>query len=628
MAKRQFKAGSTDQTVDIFVQDSSSTTGDGLTGLAYNTASLTCYYRKGATGTATALSLATQTVGGAHSDGGFVQIDSTNMPGVYRLDLSDTMLATAGWVTIYLRGATNMAPCVMELEIVSYDPFDAVRLGLTALPNANAAASNGLLTSGTGSHQISTNSGQMLVQSGTGTGQLDFTSGVVKASLVQLLGSAITGTASQLAAAFTKFFNVSTPTGTVNSLPDAVPGASGGLFIAGTNASCTITGNLLVQGGITVTQSSSNQPAIIATGNGTGQGARFVGGNGAAGVDIAGTGAASGLTIGAGTGAGTGLAIVGGGTSGVGISITTTSGDGISITPTAGHGVVVTANGSSKHGMQITGGTSGTSDGVKFVAGSGGVSFNATLSTVTNVTNAPTSGDLTATMKASLADAVWDEAKSGHVTAGTFGEGASDWASQTALADIATDVQTLGDTAATILGDTNELQTDWANGGRLDVILDARASQTSVDTLAGYVDTEVASIISTLSTIAGYLDTEIAAILADTNELQTDWANGGRLDLMLDAILADTGTDGVVLSAAMMNKIADHVRRRTQANVEASSDGDTLSLKSQYGAIQQMQNSNTTDEAGKITVKKTNGDSLGTLTLSTDAGAEPVDGVS
>ncbi len=31
-------------------------------------------------------------------------------------------------------------------------------------------------------------------------------------------------------------------------------------------------------------------------------------------------------------------------------------------------------------------------------------------------------------------------------------------------------------------------------------------------------------------------------IEADTNELQTDWANGGRLDLIIDQILADTGT--------------------------------------------------------------------------------------
>jgi hypothetical protein len=35
-------------------------------------------------------------------------------------------------------------------------------------------------------------------------------------------------------------------------------------------------------------------------------------------------------------------------------------------------------------------------------------------------------------------------------------------------------------------------------------------------------------------------NTSIAAILADTNELQTDWANGGRLDLLIDGIKART----------------------------------------------------------------------------------------
>ena len=50
-------AGSTDQTIDVFLQDSSSSTGAGLTGLLYNTSGLTCYYRKGATGTSTQLSL-------------------------------------------------------------------------------------------------------------------------------------------------------------------------------------------------------------------------------------------------------------------------------------------------------------------------------------------------------------------------------------------------------------------------------------------------------------------------------------------------------------------------------------------------------------------------------------------
>jgi hypothetical protein len=36
--------------------------------------------------------------------------------------------------------------------------------------------------------------------------------------------------------------------------------------------------------------------------------------------------------------------------------------------------------------------------------------------------------------------------------------------------------------------------------------------------------------------------TQLSAIVADTNELQIDWADGGRLDVILDAVLVDTGT--------------------------------------------------------------------------------------
>jgi hypothetical protein len=51
----------------------------------------------------------------------------------------------------------------------------------------------------------------------------------------------LTETAGLLAGGFKKFFNVATPTGTLNSLADAVPGAAGGGFIAGTNAATAIT---------------------------------------------------------------------------------------------------------------------------------------------------------------------------------------------------------------------------------------------------------------------------------------------------------------------------------------------------------------------------------------------------
>ena len=79
----------------------------------------------------------------------------------------------------------------------------------------------------------------VLLSSGTGTGQLDFTSGVIKANLAQILGTALTETATYLAAGFKKFFNVATPTGTVNSIPDAVAGATNGISIVGSAQALT-----------------------------------------------------------------------------------------------------------------------------------------------------------------------------------------------------------------------------------------------------------------------------------------------------------------------------------------------------------------------------------------------------
>lgn len=64
------------------------------------------------------------------------------------------------------------------------------------------------------------------------------------------------------------------------------------------------------------------------------------------------------------------------------------------------------------------------------------------------------------------------------------------------------------DTAAT-LADTNELQTDWADGGRLDLILDARASQTSVDDLP--TNSELATALAAAD------DAVLAAIAALNN---------------------------------------------------------------------------------------------------------------
>lgn len=153
---------------------------------------------------------------------------------------------------------------------------------------------------------------------------------------------------------------------------------------------------------------------------------------------------------------------------------------------------------------------------------------------------------------------------------------------------------------AAILADTNELQTDWANGGRLDLILDSAASAgdpwstalpgaygagtagkiigDNINAPIGTVDTVVdaikaktdnlpsdpadasdiaasfSTVNGTLATIAAYIDTEVAAIKAKTDNLPSSPAAvGSAMTLATDAISA------AALSAAAVDEILDEV---------------------------------------------------------------------
>ena len=156
--KLSILAGSTSQTINVFIQDSSSSTGAGLTGLAYNSGSLTAYYAL-PRAAATSITLATQTVTGAYSSGGFVEISSANMPGWYRFDVPDAAIASGRFTSIHLKGATNMAPLPIEIELTAWNNQDAVHGGLSALPNTACTTNASLITSGTGTAQLSVSSG-------------------------------------------------------------------------------------------------------------------------------------------------------------------------------------------------------------------------------------------------------------------------------------------------------------------------------------------------------------------------------------------------------------------------------------------------------------------------------------
>lgn len=120
MSRRKIRAGSTSQTVPIFVQDTSSTTGGGLGGLVFNTSNLAAKYRREGQSTWTTISLVTATVG-TWASGGLVG-DGGPVTGTYELSIPDAVLAAgAKWAEVAVYGASNMLPVLIEFELDTID---------------------------------------------------------------------------------------------------------------------------------------------------------------------------------------------------------------------------------------------------------------------------------------------------------------------------------------------------------------------------------------------------------------------------------------------------------------------------------------------------------------------------
>lgn len=171
------RAGTTSKIIEVMIR--SETTGQGVTGLAHGSVTAS-YCREG--GTRTAITLASGTVGDAYSSGKWAQVDSTNTPGLYQLHLPNAALASgAASVSIFLKAAGTIDK-VVRINLLGADLYDAIRAGLSALPNANASATGGLPT-------VDSNNA-VRIQSGTGTGQLSFTAGIAAVNVAQFGGSA------------------------------------------------------------------------------------------------------------------------------------------------------------------------------------------------------------------------------------------------------------------------------------------------------------------------------------------------------------------------------------------------------------------------------------------------------
>lgn len=134
------KAGATSEIWQVFIRDSSSTTGAGLTGLVFNSGSLTAYYHRDTDTTATAISLVTMTVG-TFTSLGFKEVDATNLPGVYQFCPPNAAIAAGAKSCIFmLKGAANMAPLPIEVDLFSQ--VDVVSIAGTAQTAKDLGALN------------------------------------------------------------------------------------------------------------------------------------------------------------------------------------------------------------------------------------------------------------------------------------------------------------------------------------------------------------------------------------------------------------------------------------------------------------------------------------------------------
>ena len=128
--------GSVDNSIDVkMLQDSTGNAGEPKTALVYNSAGVACYYhRLGAN--PVQIALVTQTITGAHADGGFVELGAATMPGAYRLDLPDA--ATEDGVGEVVVSVTGCVPYTLRIKL---DPRPQMPTGKVVTDGGNTATS-------------------------------------------------------------------------------------------------------------------------------------------------------------------------------------------------------------------------------------------------------------------------------------------------------------------------------------------------------------------------------------------------------------------------------------------------------------------------------------------------------
>lgn len=105
----------------IYITD---TSGNALTGITFDEGGLSAYYyRPGHLTTPTQITLIDMTLG-SYSSGGFKEVHSTQVPGLYEIHLPNAVFADgANFAYVIYYGAVSMAPVPIEIELVDSRVF-------------------------------------------------------------------------------------------------------------------------------------------------------------------------------------------------------------------------------------------------------------------------------------------------------------------------------------------------------------------------------------------------------------------------------------------------------------------------------------------------------------------------
>lgn len=131
MEKREVKIGQTDYSVLILIKDTAFAPKTGLTNLS---AGIDVCYTRVETDNDVVLvagapvALASPALTDPHLDWGFLEVDATNAPGLYRLDLPDAVFATGAWMAFVSLIATGCTPTHIEFILIPALPYDGVKL--------------------------------------------------------------------------------------------------------------------------------------------------------------------------------------------------------------------------------------------------------------------------------------------------------------------------------------------------------------------------------------------------------------------------------------------------------------------------------------------------------------------